>query len=1038
MPDFGLTDALAAALKGAKEASVMRPAERMLAEGSANTAADAGAGAAAAAGAARAPAVAPPVMRPIRVQAPNIDPSLPPQDIPTPPPEAAAASPGAVPAPQPVAAATVAATPPSALPRGSTGVLDDSALPSTQPPGPKSSPTAVPGVLDPAATGTGGPIPNASKLSPPPRPQAGEPTPLQAKAQRFVTANLSDFPADKLNMSHMPNVETMSSPDGIKASILQIADDNKDAINAARRALGPDGKPTVISDQQMTGLAQDLALNSDTVKQVLGRELGTQLERPETVLAARMVEQNMMGTLFGLAGKVADGTATPEEVIQFEQHARLVESYRTQLSGAGAEQGRGLRAMGIPVGLPPEVADHVAQVIRQNNPDQQAMAQAIKLAGTPGGIANIVHGTSLVGRIRKASFNLLQRIFVNGILSGPPTWAKIFIGNNFNLALNTADIYAAGIGRGLYGLATRLGDFPSAAEGAHISDAFAHVHGVISGGADALRVAGRVLRTGQSMDGILRSQEGAMSTKGTLAYLPELEGSYWGSIAKTIDNIIDAPGSRIIAGEDDLTKTLGFRGYLHMMTLKEIRARLTAGTLKPGDAEQIAREMVENPSQEMEQAAEAWGHRMTFQTPLGETGKQFQGLIQKAPALRFIFPFMRTATNIFKQSLIERTPLAIFSGRILRTLAEGGFEADLAKSRIATGTAIGSMLAWMAIHDRITGSAPKDPKERGEWSMDGRQPYSVRYTDPVTGKEAWRSYQDFEPMASVAGAVADAVNLQSYIEREDSGDSLMPHSDMLNDAIANIMASIVTNTGNKTYLQGAAKFSEMYNDPKRAFQMWADEMGAAMVPFSGATKFLRNEQDPYMRQAFSLMDKIRDQLPTIPGVKGSKTLMPRLDVFGNAIPHYAGNSILGPLNPMPAQTIRHDPVADELQAVMAFTHVVPVTMPAHQLALLGNGRGLQDGEGMRLTPNEYYEYTKYARHDRIFDGGKLNFHDKLQQVINSSLYQASTPAERVVLLEQIKNQADKIGRARLFKEDPDFRERMLEWTAEKNQLKYNR
>ncbi|MDE2469635.1 MAG: hypothetical protein KGL35_13075, partial [Bradyrhizobium sp.] len=306
-----------------------------------------------------------------------------------------------------------------------------------------------------------------------------------------------------------------------------------------------------------------------------------------------------------------------------------------------------------------------------------------------------------------------------------------------------------------------------------------------------------------------------------------------------------------------------------------------------------------------------------------------------------------------------------------------------------------------------------------------------------TGKEAWRSYAWFEPLATVAGATADAVSLQSYIHAEDGAGSLMPHDDMLNDAIAHIAASVITNTGNKTFMQGAAKFSEMYNDPKRAFQMWFDETAASMMPYSGMTKFIRNEQDPFMRQAFTLMDKIRDQLPTIPGVKGSKTLMPRLDVFGQPRPHYAGNSILGPLNPMPAQTVKHDPVADELQAVMAFTHTVPITMPAKQLAILGNGRGLQDGEGMRLTPQEYYEYTKFSRSDPIFDGGKLNFHDKLEQTINSSLYQAATPAERVVLLEQIQNQADKIGRARLFKEDPDFRERMLEWTAEKNRLKYN-
>jgi hypothetical protein len=122
---------------------------------------------------------------------------------------------------------------------------------------------------------------------------------------------------------------------------------------------------------------------------------------------------------------------------------------------------------------------------------------------------------------------------------------------------------------------------------------------------------------------------------------------------------------------------------------------------------------------------------------------------------------------------------------------------------------------------------------------------------------------------------------------------------------------------------------------------------------------------------------------------------------------------------------------------MAFTHVVPVTAPAKQLAMLGNGRGLQDGQGMRLTPREYYEYTKLSRGSPIFDGGKLTFHDKLEQTINGSLYQASTPAERVVLLEHVQNAADKIGRELLFKQDPEFRERMLEWTAEVNQRKYN-
>ncbi len=1035
MPDFGLTEALTKALETARGTSVMRPAEAELA-----------ARAAKAGPAGAAPAVpptsatAPPAMAPVgSVQAPALDPSMPRLDIPAPTPEAAAASPAAQPADPTVAAGATDAAPPSASPGMSTAVPDDTAPPKGAPP---PADPASPSVEAPPADG----VPPANKLPLEPTPEPAAVDPIQAQAEKYVKANIGDFPPEKLNMTHMPNVETMTSPDGVKAAILQIADDNREAIEAARNGSRGVG---AVSDQQLTGLARDLSLSTDVVKQVLGREFGTQLGRPEVVLAARMVEQNNMGTLLSLADKVANSTATSQELIQFEQHSQFVEQYRTQLSGAAAEQGRGLRAMRIPVGLEPSVADHIAEVIRKNNPNQVQTAQAIKLAQTPQGIASIVSGMSKMNALQRtgsAAFNLMQRIYINAILSGAPTWAKIFIGNNFNLALNTADLFSAGIGRGMVGLAARLGNFPTAADGATISDAIAHMHGVISGGADALRVAGRVMRTGQSMDGILsdstsRASEGASSTRTLQAALPP--DSYFQGIAKVIDNVIDAPGSRIIAPIDEFTKTLGYRGWATMQAMREVRSRINAGTLDPKDlsqVEQVTKELMENPDPAAQQASEDWAHRMTFQTPFpeGGVGEAFQTVLNRAPALRFIFPFMKTASNIFKQSIVERTPLAIFSARIRNQIAAGGFEGDLAKARIATGTAVGSMFAWMAIHDLITGDAPKDPKERAAWELDGRTPYSVRVTNPLTGQVTWRSYAWFEPVATQVGAVADIVKLQSYIHADDDVDTLMPHDDMANQAIAHVMASIVQNTGNKTFMQGAAQFSEMYNDPQRAFSMWADSMGAAMQPYSGATKFIRNMQDPYMRQAFTLIDKIRDQVPTWHGVvDGSKTLPRRLDVFGEPRTHSGDNSILGPLNPLPGSSSKPDPVTDEVQALMEQTRTVPITMPSKQLALLGNGRGLQDGQGMRLNPDEYEDYVLKSRADPVFNNGTTTFHDKLAQTIASPVYQAATPAVRATLIENVQNQADRIGRQNLFRDNPDFAERMTAWTAEKNRLKFN-
>lgn len=1018
MPDFGLTEALSKALAAAKAVPMMRPGEQALAARAGATAPSAAAPAVPAAAAdarpvARAPSVqtASAAPAPDSPQAPPIDPSRPPVDVPPPQPGDAADSPTATPAGPDVALGAGDAAPP-------TGAVAASQEPVQAP--------ATP--VDPAR------IAPANALPKPGAPEIPV-SDIQASAQRFVTANIGDFPPEKLNMSHTPNVDTMSTPDGVKAAILQVADDNKEAITTARRG--------VVSDEQLTGLAQDLALNGDIVKQVLSREFGTAMQRPEIVLAARMVEQQQMGTLLGLADKVASGAATSEEIARFEQTSQLVQQYRVQLSGAVAEQGRGLRAMSIPVGLPTDVMDHIAGVLKQNNPNMQSLAQAIKLAGSPSGIANLIQGSFWYRALVKAPFNLLQRVYINGILSGPQTWFKIFVGNNVNLGLSAFDIFSAGVGRGMVGLAARAGGWPTAAEGATLSDAYAHIHGVITGGADALRVAGRVLKSGKSMDEMMRSTEdfgGDKIATGPNAVLPELRDSYFGGIARLAGQAVDLPG-RIIGSIDDFTKTLGYRGYVTMMSLKDIRARIQAGTLRPGDAEHTMTEMMQNPSPELQQAAEAWAHRMTFQTPWpeGGAGEGFSSWMNShAPVLKFIFPFMKTATNIFKQSLIERTPLAIFSARLRNQIAAGGFEADLAKARIATGTAIGSMFAWMAIHDRITGDAPKDPKARAEWELDGRTPYSIRITNPITGKDTWRNIQWFEPMSTIAGVVADVVQVQSYIHHTDDAYSMMPEDQRLQDAISHIMASIIQNTGNKTFMQGAAQFAEMYNDPQRAFAMWADQMGAAMVPFSGALKFARNEQDPYLRQAFTLLDKIKDELPTSGVLKGSKTLEPRLDVFGEPRKSHTGNSILGPMNPLPSSPSKKDELTDEIQSIMEQTRTVPITMPSKQLALLGNGKGMQDGQGMRLTPSEYYDYVQMSRHDPIFNGGTTTFPDKLRQTIASPVYQAGTPAQRAVFLENVQNQADKIGRARLFKENPDFAERMTAWTAQANQQKFNK
>ena len=1001
MPDFGLSEALEAAMKAAKETPVMRPAEQKLAAQAAKAAPQAAAPVTPAVSAAAPPAEAPPGA----VTAPKLNPSAPPQEAPLADPAAAPADPAAAPA----APETAAATPPPPA-----GVAAQNAPVEETP-----APTVRPGEIAPA---------NRVTVPPEAPPAPAGPTPVQETAQRFVSANIGDFKG--LDMAHIPNLDVMTSPDEVKAAIARVADDNKAAITAAKGGTVP--------DEQLIGLAQDLSLNSDVVQQVMEREFGqAAVQRNAFTLAARMVEQNQAGTLFALSDRILSGSATAQEEIDFERAMQQFEAYRVQLSGASAEWGRQGRALASPVGLDPAVAGHIADIIRRNNPDRLATATAIKLAGTPQGIANIISGMAnlpLARRIGAAGWGLVQRVFINGILSGPGTWFRILQGNNLNVLVNQGDLFVAGMYHELAGFAARIGRYPTPQEGITWNDAIAHMHGVFSGSSDAFRVAGRVMRTGQSMDSIMgqRTSE-SLSGAGrmqTNQIIPEINGTVFGSVVHAIDNVIDAPGSRVIAGVDDFTKTLGYRAWVQMKALKEVSSRAASGSLRPGDPEAIVRDMMTNTSPELQQEAELWAHRMTFQTPFGPMGQTVQKAINVVPGARFVFPFMRTATNIFKQGMTERTPLALLSARIRSEVAAGGASRELALARLTTGTLYGSMLAAMATHDRITGAAPKDAKTRLAWEADGRTPYSIRITNPITGKDTWHSYMNWEPLASTAGLVADIVKLHSYIAGYDDGPSMMPQEDHLSDAAAHVVGSIITNTGDKTFMQGAAQFSEMYNDPQRAFSMWADQMGANLQPFSGLTKFARNEQDPFLRHAYTLVDKVRNQLPTMPGVEGSKTLMPVLDIFGQERTTTSGNSILGPLSPFPSSPAKDDIVSNELKGLMDQTKQVPISMPTPRLAYLGAVKGMQEGTGMKLTPDEYFEYVKIARDRAIFDGGKLNFREKLEQTIRTPVYQLASATDRVNLLSNVAHQADHAAAGILYKDNAEFRARMQQWKAQ--------
>ena len=104
---------------------------------------------------------------------------------------------------------------------------------------------------------------------------------IQDQVNDITNAELKTF---KTTDSHQVNFDTIESGDDVTATIAQMAENNKVEIDESRRG--------VITDELLTGLANDLGQDPNFIKNFLARQEGQALNA-ETVLASRqMLEQS--------------------------------------------------------------------------------------------------------------------------------------------------------------------------------------------------------------------------------------------------------------------------------------------------------------------------------------------------------------------------------------------------------------------------------------------------------------------------------------------------------------------------------------------------------------------------------------------------------------------------------------------------------------------------------------------------------------------------------------------------------------------------
>jgi len=251
-----------------------------------------------------------------------------------------------------------------------------------------------------------------------------------------------------------------------------------------------------------------------------------------------------------------------------------------------------------------------------------------------------------------------------------------------------------------------------------------------------------------------------------------------------------------------------------------------------------------------------------------------------------------------------------------------------------------------------------------------------------------------EPLAYVIGAVADATEILSHVDFEDE---LTPEEEQVMSMVHAVVAGIAENTMSKTFVSGIDDFMNAVEDPERYLDGYLKKQAGAFIPYSALRRDIAKIQDPLIREAWTLADKLRKD-SGIPGV--AEALPLSLDIYGNPR-EYRGGAILGPLSPFTDSAEQDDALAHDMAALMDETRRVPITMPGRQI------------DGLRLSASEYHEYVNLSRN--IVQLGGKDFDTYVMDLMGSTAYERMGPDGKVDMIKDAQRQFDAAARQELIK-----------------------
>ena len=615
--------------------------------------------------------------------------------------------------------------------------------------------------------------------------------------------------------------------------VLKTIDDVADQFDdATKNFLEND----VLRNDVAEELATTLARNKDEILRALPKQTEAAKQGTVRMLASKMVLQeiarNLQDTSIKYVKQFGDNEKlwTKEARQEIANYANLIQnvtySLKEQIRGAARVTQAGRVKVGA-VGGKVVDAEKAAEFVRLYNSNPIILAKKF----STGSLDEVIQNAGKT-KYQKA-IEVFNSAYINSLLSGVFTQAVNLKSGLYEALIRPMEQVIGGA---------------IARDKKSIQLGFAQYRGMIHSFRDTWKAVGIALRQGDAvLDPLARTQDNLQIVNGkAVRPISAANLGFNGRVGTAIDWIgraIELP-SRLLITSDEFLKQINYRGRLLSNALEntmELGLDITSKEgkknieriLKEGFDENGLANIKNNPINEK---ALQYARESTFTNSLTNGsylnwGSKIENFLRQSPEFRFIMPFIRTPTNLWRHfsnripgfGALTKQNQELWNSGDRRARAE--VLGRQALGFAGTMYALDVALEYVETKDgmrlpKLTGNGPANFDIKKQWLSLGWQPYSFARQNS-DGTVTYVQYNRMDPRFYVLGIMADLKENIANINDEDKS-----------DIFGSAFLTVFKNVTNKTYLRGLSDVFEVLAEPtpKNISQFFGGVAGN-IIPF---------------------------------------------------------------------------------------------------------------------------------------------------------------------------------------------------------------